>query len=147
MSSVIKIFLGVFFLLLISCNNKEQKSAGKNDFTNITLLTQKTIQSEHMQGLLSSEPEKLLVDENGCIRIKNYLIVWPHGFKVINRNNNMAIVNNEGEVVANIGDRVTVSGGECSGCSLDDIKKVTGTDPNPQCEGIYWIVGNEIKRK
>ena len=100
-----------------------------------------------MQALLSSEPERLLVDENGCIRIKNYLIVWPHGFKAISRNNNMAIVDNEGEVVANIGDQVTVSGGECSGCSLDDIKKITGTDPNPQCEGIYWMVGNEIKRK
>ncbi len=139
--------MGVSILLLISCNNKKQESTGENDLSNINLLTQKTSQSEHMQALLSSEPEKLSVDEYGCIRIKDYLIVWPFGYKVISRNNKVTIVDNEGDFVANIGDQVTVSGGECSGCSINDIKKITGTNPNPQCEGIYWIVGNEIKRK
>lgn len=145
MSSAVKILIGLSILLTISCNNKKQKSTNENDLSNINLLTQKESQTEHMQALLSSEPEKISVDENGCIRIKDYLIIWPFGFKIIDKNNKLTIVDNEGNFVANIGDKVIVSGGECSGCSINYIKKITGTNLNQKCEGIYWIIGGEIR--
>ncbi len=141
--------IGIVILILfhISCTSKKQKNTNESDLSTISFLTQKTQQSEYLEALISSKPEEIIVDENGCLRIKDYLIIWPFGFKVIPKNNKWTIVDNQGNFVVNIGDKVIVSGGECAKCSNDQIEKITGTKLNKKCKGIYWIVGNDINRK
>jgi hypothetical protein len=70
------------------------------------------------------------------------LLIWPPDFEMRIENGTIEILNRDGEVVAHIGDRVQVSGGEIHLLSMLD-KPVQEQVP-PQCAGPYWIVGDEV---
>ena len=89
-----------------------------------------------------------LVLDNNCIRLErnnslaNYLLIWPPDFNISNENSTIQIVNGDGNIVAAIGDRVEMSGGEISLLSMLD-NSIQEQVP-PQCTGPYWLMGYEF---
>ena len=89
-----------------------------------------------------------LVLENNCIRLgrgqslANYMLVWPPDYKMSNENGTIQIENEDGNVVASIGDRVEMSGGEIHSISMLD--EYIQEQVPPQCTGPYWIMGYEF---
>jgi len=108
--------------------------------------TQKESAPVYMDALLSDKPEELVVDDNGCLRAGGYLLIWPYGFSLTDIDGVITVVDNTGKPVVNVGDKIEVSGGECAGCTSEDIAKISTQLPNDRCSGPYWIVGNEIIR-
>ena len=92
-------------------------------------------------------PGTLVLVDN-CIRIDSdeaktsYLLIWPPDFNMTIENGTINILNGEGRIVAYIGNRVQISGGEIKLLSMLD-KPVQEQVP-PQCAGPYWIVGDEV---
>ncbi len=52
-----------------------------------------------------------LVLENGCLRVDNYLLVWPHGFSISIDGEVIQIIDNTGKPIARVGDKIKLSGG------------------------------------
>ena len=89
-----------------------------------------------------------LVLADNCIRVDydeaevSYLLIWPPDFDISIENGTIEILNGDGEIVAHIGDRVRISGGEIHLLSMLD-KPVQEQVP-PQCIAPYWIIGEEM---
>jgi len=90
----------------------------------------------------------ILVFFDNCVRVDSdfahtsYLLIWPPDFNVTIENGKINILNGNGEIVAHIGDRVRISGGEVP--SLAMLDKSTQEQMLRQCAGPYWIMGDEI---
>jgi hypothetical protein len=91
-----------------------------------------------------------LVLVDNCIRVQydevgiNYLLIWPPDFSISFENGTIEIVNEDGKIVASLGDNVQMGGGEIKLLSLLD-KSIQEQVP-PQCPGPYWIVGEGFTR-
>jgi hypothetical protein len=89
-----------------------------------------------------------LVLADNCIRLErdkplaNYLLIWPPDFNISIENGTIKIVNGDGKIVASIGDRVQMSGGEIH--LLSQLDKSIQEQVPPQCTGPYWIMGYEF---
>jgi hypothetical protein len=99
-----------------------------------------------MTALLGGE----LVLEDGCLRVKNghdnYLIVWPHGFSLSTEGGVIQVIDDTGQPIARVGDRVKIGGGEC----VKPCKHIAiySTElPSDRCSGPYWIVGEVIAKQ
>lgn len=93
---------------------------------------------EHQEGAHSA-PAALgggrLVLRGRCLRLENarggteYVVVWPPGFRAEVRGNRVVVTNGGGAVIARVGDKVKLGGGE-------------GTVPDfpeaPDCSGKGW---------
>ena len=70
-------------------------------------------------GQMDSFLEGRLEVENDCLRVSdnysNYLIIWPHGFSRRTKNQEIQIIDSNGQIVARVGDKITISGGEIPG--------------------------------
>lgn len=144
---MIKLIIGLITLILFSCggdrkSNRTKVESSKVNIQKINLLTLSEPPSEFMEALTKGV---LILDINGCLKIGDNTIIWPYGFKL--GNNKDAIYNAEGNIVVEIGNHVEFSGGECSDCPKEHIKKLLGITPNDKCNGNYWIVGEQIKVK
>ncbi len=89
-----------------------------------------------------------LVLTDNCIRLErgeslaNYLLVWPPDFNFTDENGAIKILNGENEIVASIGDRVQMSGGEIH--LLSQLDKFIQEQVPSQCPGPYWVMGYEF---
>lgn len=89
-----------------------------------------------------------LVFVNKCIRLErgrsldSYLLIWPPEYNLSNANGIIQIINEDGNIVASIGDRVEMSGGEIHLISMLD--GYIQEQVPPQCTGPYWIIGYEF---
>ncbi|HMT20783.1 MAG TPA: hypothetical protein PKE20_05975 [Promineifilum sp.] len=91
--------------------------------------------------------ELMVVD--GCIRLvdqgnaTSYLLIWSDDHTTKDENGVLVIHDGAGQRVAQIGDWVTMGGGED-----DRIEPITDTtfglqEPTPpECPGPYWVMGN-----
>ena len=91
-----------------------------------------------------------LVVTDNCIRLErnislvNYLLIWPPDFNISNENGAVNILDENNNIVASIGDRVEMGGGEIHLLSLLD--EFIQEQVPPQCPGPYWIVGEGFTR-
>lgn len=97
-----------------------------------------------MTALLEGE----LVLEDGCLRVDddydNYLLVWPYGFSLSTGGGEVIqIIDDTGQPIARVGDRVKVGGGECVK-PCEHIAQYSAELPSDHCSGPYWIVGEVI---
>ena len=86
----------------------------------------------------------LVLDDNGCLRIKNYeeyLPVWPHGFSLVEEN--LTVLDSSGRAVARVGERVKLGGGECPE-PCRNVGEYSEYLPDERCPGPYWIVGEVV---
>ena len=90
----------------------------------------------------------MLVDK--CLRLKSnqsdtsYMLIWPPDFKFLIENDAVKILNEDGIIVAMIGDLVYMGGGEVHLLLMMD-KFIQDQIP-PQCDGPYWIIGDKISK-
>jgi hypothetical protein len=103
-----------------------------------------------MEALLSDKTEELeLMD--GCLRVNNgydnYLLVWPYGFSLSTKDGVIRVIDDTGQPIVRVGDKIKVSGGECAGCTSEDVAKISVQLPSERCSGPYWIVGAEINKE
>ena len=88
---------------------------------------------------------QLIVEEN-CLRLKNtegntsYLLIWPTGFRVREKDNLIQIFDETDEFVAKEGDEVTLFGGEVPEKFRSDLEQQMGQEFPEECLGPYWIV-------
>lgn len=142
-----KLIIGLLSILFFSCggNQKLNETNIKPEDSVVQetiLLTLSEQPNDFMEALISGV---LLFDIEGCLRLGEYTIVWPSGFRL--DQNNEVIYDNEGNLVAQIGSQMEISGGECADCSIEHIKELTGSIPADKCHGSYWIAGEEIRIK
>lgn len=97
---------------------------------------------------------KLVIDEEGCLRLKlprgdgpSDIPVWPHGYSLSTENDEIRILNDKGRVVARVGDTVQVGGGEISrseaGGNFEEKRRKLGVPA--RCPGPLWMVFNEVR--
>lgn len=93
----------------------------------------------------------LVVDGEGCMRLGSGgdLLVWPPGFRLSTRGDEIRILNGEGEVATSVGDRMEVSGGQFSASQTGSRQAFVRTRHRlnipRQCPGPLFIVGAEVR--
>jgi len=125
-------------ILVIGCVEKTQQDDRFIDTSTSTLffpVQKDTHPSSQMTAILEGE----LVQINGCLRVDNYLLVWPYGFSISTNGEVIQINNNTGKPIALVGDKVKFGGGEKPS---DYIANFSGELPSSRCSGPYWIVGD-----
>src|SRR5574341_41831 len=82
-----------------------------------------------------------LVLTDNCIRLErgeslaNYLLIWPPDFNFTIENDTIKVLNDKDEIVASIGDRVQMGGGEIH--LLSQLDKSIQEQVPSQCPGPY----------
>jgi len=86
-----------------------------------------------------------LVLVDNCIRLDSgkslpsELLIWPPDFNFTIENDTIKVLNDKNEIVASIGDRVQMGGGEIH--LLSQLDKSIQEQVPSQCPGPYWIIG------
>jgi hypothetical protein len=96
-----------------------------------------------------------LVNADGCLRViadpdgSSYLAIWPDSVTLIFENDSIEIHNLSGELLARVGDRIRLSGGELAASEAGWVSTLLqpGQELPEACPGPYWLVGNEISLK
>jgi len=88
-----------------------------------------------------------LIFVNNCIRISgpqgtSHMLIWPPDYSLKTENGTVEIINEAGEVVAKVGDRVQIGGGEV--WSLPLLASSIQEQIPSQCTAPYWIVGDVV---
>ncbi len=91
----------------------------------------------YMDALLVGE----LVLEDDCLRVGDDLLVWPHVFSVSTEDGVIQIIDDNGQPIMRVGDKIKLGGGEMSS---EHIAKYSAELPSDRCSGPYWIVGEVI---
>jgi|LGVE01.1.fsa_nt_gb hypothetical protein len=96
----------------------------------------------YMTALLVGE----LVIEDCCLRVGDDLLVWPHGFSLSIECEVIQVIDDTGQPIARVGEKVKVSGGEVGTSELPGgyLSELSAKLPSDRCPGPYWIVGDEI---
>ena len=93
--------------------------------------------------MLSEIRGKLVLDDRGCLLVRaygsTYVVVWPAGYKPEMADGEVRVLTGEGDIVARVGHRVYMGGGETP---LGDNKAVderTEQELRKRCPGSYWV--------
>ncbi len=134
---------GVIILILVSgCVEKPSQngiSANTSSSAAPFFPTQKNYTEHTMLALLEGK----LVLEDGCLRVDNYLLLWPHGLSISTDGKVIQIIDNTGKPIARVGDNIKLSGG--GGEMPREIIANYSTElPIDRCSGPYWIVGEVL---
>ena len=84
-----------------------------------------------------------LVLHEGCLRTGSAdgdLIIWPPGFSLTTEDDGVQILNEAGQIVARVGEKVRMSGGQVSSPRHTGDYVLRHLSPN--CPGPYWIVAS-----
>lgn len=133
MKKIITIFvLVIMCVVAVSCN------AGDKD---APFFPVQKAGLEQMEALLEGKLEM----DDGYLRVKyfddNYLLIWPYGFSLRSVGDEIQIIDRDGQIVACVGDIVTVGGGETT---AEVVEKAIGRRLPDDCEGPYWLVGDVL---
>ncbi len=80
-----------------------------------------------------------LREQDGCLRIGNDLIIWQPDYFLNDNHGRVEILNREGKVVARVGEKTRLSGGEVP---LNADLEQQLREPIPSaCHGPYWLMG------
>jgi hypothetical protein len=109
----------------------------------IHFLREKPSDAPDMLALLEGELEL----NEGCLSIRatdigtSHTAIWPFEFDFIVQEGNVKILNGDTEVVAQVGDRVRVSGGELPTMSREVFEEnFIGAF---ECLGPYWLINHD----
>ncbi len=88
-----------------------------------------------------------LVNDNGCLRVGNSLVVWPAEFTLITKNGVLTIIDEHDRTVAQVGDELLLGGGEIP----PDERAWLNTEilrqrPPERCPGPYWLATDKVQR-
>jgi hypothetical protein len=106
--------------------------------------------TEGERAVMEALTRGTLILTDNCIRLErgeslaNYLLIWPPDFNFTIEDDTIKILNSENEIVASIGDRVQMGGGEVH--ILSQLDKFIQEQVPSQCPGPYWIIGEGFTR-
>jgi len=138
---VLIVGIGIIMLIVIITGYIEELQQKPIDTSSSTPFfpVQNNPSEFRMTALLEGE----LVLEDGCLRVDNYLLVWPYGFSLSTGGEVIQVIDDTGQPIARVGDRVKVGGGECVK-PCEHIAQYSAELPSDHCSGPYWIVGEVI---
>ena len=95
---------------------------------------------------MTSLAEGKLVLDNGYLRLKGFfgkgdLLIWSYGFSLCTEGKKIQIIDSDGQVVARVGDRIKVGGGQVP---AEIVEKYIGQPLPDDCKGPYWIISRVI---
>jgi hypothetical protein len=130
--------LVVFPILTVACNDNSS--------------------SPHLFFPVLSEPESVypdalargrLVRDHNCLCLKRFyffgkgsLLIWPYGYSLEIQNEKISVVDNNGQVIAHVGDWLKVGGGEIP---KEIVEKYIGKPLSDNYTGPYWLAAGVIK--
>ena len=99
-------------------------------------------QHEGVNIVMEAELEGQLVSKDGCLRITSiggtdYLLIWPHGFKLTVDGRNIQVSDDSG-VSLSVGEEIRIGGGEVS---LSRVQAFVEQPLPSDCPGPYWVAG------
>jgi hypothetical protein len=121
MKRVISVFCVIILVLAVGCNSggKTQPATSSKIPPEPYFPTQKEPAKAYMLSLLQGGT--LIIDNDGYIRIgtpglttssaNEPLIIWPYGYSFTTEGTNIWIVNDIGQTVARVGDKLDIGGG------------------------------------
>ncbi len=135
------LMIGIVMSILISgCVEKiQQNEKSVNTSTSAPFFPVQKNPNPTVQMAALLEGELALV--NGCLRVDNDLPVWPHGFSISTDSEVIQIIDNTGKLIAHVGDKVRLGGGEIPG---EFVANYSTELPSDRCSGPYWIVGEVL---
>lgn len=108
-------FLLLVPLLLISCNSNT---------TSVYFPVLKEPISAYPEGAFKG----WLILDNNCLRLKGFyffgkgsLLIWPNGYSLETENGRIHVVDNNGNIVARVGERIKFAGGEIPKESVEQL--------------------------
>ena len=142
---VAMIGIGIIVSILVTgcVENPPQNGDSVNNSSSVPFFpVQKDPSPDYMEALLVGE----LVIEDGCLRVDDDLLVWPHGFSLSIEGEVIQVIDGTGQPIARVGDKVEVSGGEVGTSELPEgyLSEISAQLPSDRCLGPYWIIGEEI---
>ncbi|MGD9117829.1 MAG: hypothetical protein PVJ08_03720 [Dehalococcoidia bacterium] len=98
---------------------------------------------DQMDALLEGNLE---LDDDGWLRAESgnsrYVLIWPYGFSVRGEDEEIQVIDGDGQVVAIEGEAIKVGGGE--GASVEIVEMYIGKSLPDSCDGPFWIVSEVI---
>jgi hypothetical protein len=101
---------------------------------------------------------KLLLDREGCLRVDDptfaqddpgYVPVWPPQYKPDAEGDDVRILDGKGRVVARVGEKVDMGGGEIDRATLEErnfMGERLARELFERCPGRYWLISDgEVK--
>jgi hypothetical protein len=138
--------LVIFPIMSISCRD--------NSFTTAPTAPFFPVQKEYDPGYIYPDAlfEGKLVLDNSNLRLKpswgkgdvwgkGDLLVWPYGYSLRIKGKQIQIIDNDGQLVARVGDKIKVGGGEVA---AEIVEKYIGQQLPDDCTGPYWLVSKVI---
>ena len=101
--------------------------------------------------MMSETSGELVLDDEGCLRVKTAprgpgaIPVWPAVFELDESGGEVSVLDEEGRVVARVGERVYMGGGEIPRDQIELANERMRRELFERCPGDYWIVGSEVK--
>lgn len=105
-----------------------------------------TEETREVRVRMLSDKTGILVLDNGCLRVKDLdsdrssLIIWEHEYSLNIENDEIQILDGDGEVAARVGEEVYMGGGP-RGSDADLGDYIQGQIPH-DCPGPYWMAGS-----
>jgi hypothetical protein len=94
--------------------------------------------------------ELVLVD--GCIRLNprygdvSYLVVWPPEYTLVAEDDLLQVRNENGDIVARVGEGVYMGGGEMPESSAQWLsQELLSEELREVCSGPYWVIGEGVR--
>jgi hypothetical protein len=100
-------------------------------------------QKEPANCYMEASAHGWLFIDNDCLRLKpvwflgkGYLLIWPHGYSAEVIDGKLHVLDESGEPVAKVGDRVTIGGGEVPKAFAEEL---VGTEFPDSAVGNYFV--------
>ncbi|HLO17158.1 MAG TPA: hypothetical protein VK206_20160 [Anaerolineales bacterium] len=134
------IWITVLLIVVTGCS----KNLGASPPPTLFFPQQKETPNAIMDALLIGK----LVLVNNCLRVNDendnsFLPIWPRGFSARLNDGIIEVVDDQDQLIAQVGDNLRIGGGEMPG---QHIKEDTLQPLPDDCPGPYWLVGDEITR-
>jgi hypothetical protein len=97
--------------------------------------------SNSSYGKLTFDGKYLLLRSSFLVFSVERLLIWPNGYSVKVENGKIHVLDKNGEVVARVGDRIKVGGGETP---ITNVEKLIGYSLPDDWEGTCWLVSEIV---
>lgn len=138
---------GPFVLVLAGCQSSSELTgparvpAGAGA-SGVVLLTLNAVPSAVMTASFEG---RIVLDRAGCLRLaapKGATVIWPKGFAVVERGDDVWIRDAEGIDLARIGEEFRLGGGGVDRLHPESLLSASDRQRAADlCPGSYWIVG------
>ncbi len=121
-------------------SNNTVRSGGSDNSSqfNVYFPVQKEPQTEILTAVLSGK----LVYNDGYLRVLDLIVIWPYGYSLSTGENEILVINDKGELLARVGDKLKLEGGELPSSVIEERigqKLPTGA------QGPFWLAGHITK--